>query len=126
MVTRKTRIKKGLYARRLTPEETKTIAATPVLDGDGEIAYLRAMINRLGQIVECNGLAADSTEALSPETRSTVKLLHEALGRLQSYLRLRDALKLEEAELRAKIERGKMIARQRMHVFDYFKTKDEG
>ena len=116
----KSSLKKSLYGRRLSEEEIKAIGAMPVLDVDAEIGYQRALINRLGQILENNGLAPDSTGALSSETQTTIRLMNEAMGRLLTYLRLRDTLKNEAAELREEIERGKMIGRQRRHVFDYF------
>ena len=116
----KASLKHGLYARRMTQDEIETIGAIPILNIDGEIAYQRALINRLGQIIESNGLAADSTGVLSAETRSTIKLFNEAMTRLLSYLRMHDMLKGDLTEYRAEIERGKMIGRQRRHVFDYF------
>ncbi len=123
-------LKHGLYARRLTQDEIELIGPVPILNIDGEIAYQRAVINRLGQILENNGLAAESTEALTVETRSTVKLLNEALGRLLTYLRLHHMLKGDLTEFREEIEAGKMIGRRRRHVFDYFKppthVPDEG
>ncbi len=116
----KSSLKKSLYGRRLSEDEIKALGAMPVLDVDAEIGYQRALINRLGQILENNGLAADSTAALSSETQTTIRLMNEAMGRLLTYLRLRDTLKDEAEELREEIERGKMIGRQRRHVFDYF------
>jgi hypothetical protein len=120
MVSRKSAIKHSLYARRMTQDEIESIGAVPILNLDGEIAYQRAVINRLGQILENNGLAADSTGALNAEARSTIRLMQDAMGRLLSYLRLHNALKADLTELRAEIERGKMIGRRRRHVFDYF------
>ena len=121
MPSRKSAIKHSLYARRMTQDEIETIGALPVLNIDGEIAYQRAVINRLGQIIENNGLAADSTGALNADARSTIRLMQDAMARLLSYLRLHDMLKGDLTEYRAEIERGKMIARRRHHVFDYFK-----
>ncbi len=117
----KSKLTHGLYARRLTKEEVELLGAAPVLDIDGEIAYQRALINRLGQILENNGLAADSTGELSAESRGTIKLLNEVLGRLLTYLRMRNMLKGDLSEFREEIERGKMIGRIRMGVLDYFK-----
>ena len=121
MPSRKSAIKHSLYARRMTQDEIETIGALPVLNIDGEIAYQRAVINRLGQIIENNGLAADSTGALNADARSTIRLMQDAMARLLSYLRLHDMLKGDLTEYRAEIESGKMIARRRHHVFDYFK-----
>ena len=120
----KNALKHGLYARRLTKEEVELVGAVPILNIDGEIGYQRVMINRLGQILENNGLAAGSTDALSLDTRSTLKLLNETMSKLLSYLRLHDMLKGDLSEYRAEIELGKMIGRERRHVFDYFKPPE--
>jgi hypothetical protein len=120
----KNALKHGLYARRLTKEEVQQLGAVPILNIDGEISYQRVMINRLGQILENNGLAAGSTGALSPDTRSTLKLLNETMSKLLAYLRLHNMLKGDLSEYREEIERGKMIGRERRHVFDYFKPPE--
>jgi hypothetical protein len=122
----KASLKHGLYARGMTKDEIDRIGAVPLLNIDGEIAYQRAVIDRLAQIVEHNGLAYDSTGALSSETRSTIRLMNEAMGRLLTYLRLQNALKPDLEELRAEIERGKRIGRERRHVPDYLKPPEKG
>jgi hypothetical protein len=121
MPSRKSAIQHSLYARRMTQDEIEAIGAVPILNIDGEIAYQRAVINRLARIIENNGLAADSTGALNADARSTIKLLQDAMARLLSYLRLHNALQSDLTELRAEIERGKMIGRRRRHVDDYFR-----
>ena len=121
---RKSALQHGLYARRLTRAEIKALNALPVLNIEGEIAYQRALINRIGQVLENNGLAADSTGLLNGDARSLVRLLNETSGRLLTFLRLHSTLKPELEELRAEIERGKQLGRQRRHVFDYLKPPE--
>ncbi len=118
---RKSALKHGLYARRLTKDEIKAIGAMPVLNIDGEIAYQRALINRLGQIIENNGLRADGTGLPGNEALAAIRLMNELMARLLTYLKFHDALKSDLADVRAEIERGKMLGRERRHVFDYFK-----
>ncbi len=84
------------------------------------------LIDRLAQIIENNGLAFDSTGALSSDTLSTVKLMGEALGRLLIYVRLKNVLKSDLEAAWAEIERGKSIGRERRHVFDYLKPPEKG
>ena len=45
----KASLKRSLYARRMTKDEIERIGAVPLLDIDGEIAYQRALIDRLAQ-----------------------------------------------------------------------------
>ena len=98
------------------------IGAVPVLNIEGEIGYQRALIARMGAILENNGLAAGSTQGLTEDTRNTLKLLNETMSKLLSYLRVHHMLKGDLTEYRQEIETGKMIGRERRHVFDYFKS----
>ncbi len=96
------------------------IGAVPVLNIEGEIGYQRALIARMGEILENNGLAAGSSQGLTEDTRNTLKLLNQTMEKLLSYVRVHNMLKGDLTEYREEIERGKMLGRERRHVFDYF------
>ena len=121
----KAALKHGLYARRLTKKEIELIGVMPVLNIEGEIGYQRALIARIGEILENNGLAPGSSEGLTEDTRKTMKLLNDTMTKLLSYLRVHNMLKGDLTEYREEVERGKMIGRERRHVFDYFKSPQE-
>ncbi len=109
----KNALKHGLYTRRLTREEIEMIGAVPVLNIEGEIGYQRALIARMGEILENNGLAAGSSQGLTEDTRNTLKLLNQTMEKLLSYVRVHNMLKGDLTEYREEIERGKMIGRER-------------
>jgi hypothetical protein len=100
MTTRayKSALKHGLYARRLSKEEIELIGALPILNIEGEIAYERAVIGRIAQVLENNGLAPGSTLALTDDTRGLVKLLNESMSRLLTYLRAHHMLQGDLSE----------------------------
>ena len=69
MTTRayKSALKHGLYAAASRKEEIELIGALPILNIEGEIAYERAVIGRIAQVLENNGLAAGSSSGLTEE-----------------------------------------------------------
>jgi len=111
--------KHGLYSRRISPDESAMIAAFSVGDVDGEIAYQRALINRLAEVLENNGLKPGSKRALSTDTRATVKLLNETMRGLLAYIRRHSSQADNAREYQQELEAGKHLARIKKNVFRY-------
>ena len=109
----------GLYAKRLSKEEWGMIEALEVHEVQGEIAMQRALIARLAKILEKNGLGPRDQEALTEETRRTMKLMQSAMGELRHYIRLHTQESLRLDEPGKQIEEGKDMARKRLHVLEY-------
>jgi hypothetical protein len=109
----------GLYAKRLSKDELSLIGAFAIGDLKGEIALQRALIGRLAQILEHNGLAPGSTRPLPQDTRETLKLLNQIMRDLLRFVHA-DSLQTDDLHLyQSQIEAGKRLARKRRNVFDY-------
>jgi hypothetical protein len=104
----------SIYRRYFTAAECERLDATPVDDLASEINLLRILLARVLAAAKRARKLALETHARILSAFSAAGIVMAALVRLQ--VTLHDPLD----EVRAEIERGKMIGRQRRHVFDYF------
>jgi len=111
--------KHGLYSQRISYAESEMIAALPVGEVDAEIAYQRALISRLAEVIENNGLKYGSKKALTSDTRATVKLLNETMRGLLAYIRRHSSQADNALEYQHELEAGKHLARIKRNVFRY-------
>ena len=111
--------KHGLYSRRITSDEMALIDSFPIGDVQGEIAYQRAVISRLAEVLENNGLKSGSRAELSSETRATVKLLNETMRGLLAYIRRHSSQVDDAKEYQHELDAGKHLARLKRNVFRY-------
>jgi hypothetical protein len=109
----------GLYAKRISRDEADLIGAFAIGDVQGEIALQRALIGRLAQVLEHNGLAPGSTRPLPEGTRETLKLLNQTMRDLLRFIHSH-AVNADDLHLyQSQIESGKRLARKRHDVFNY-------
>jgi hypothetical protein len=122
---KKNAITHGLFAKRLSRDEKASLAAVAVEDVEGEIAMERALIARLLTILENNVLGPGDKDSLAEETRHTVKLVNEAMARLQGLLRLhsQEARRLKDPA--REFEEGKHMARVHRNVYGYLDAETE-
>ena len=104
----------SLYRRYFTAAECERLDATPADDLTSEINLLRILLARVLAATQHARQLALETHARILSAFSATGIVLAGLVRLQ--LTLHDPMD----EVWAEIERGKMIARQRHHVFDYF------
>jgi hypothetical protein len=109
----------SLYRRYFTAAECELLDATPPDDLTSEINLLRILLARV--------LAATKrARKLALETHARVLSAFSAAGIVMAGLvHLQVMLHDPMDEVRAEIERGKMIGRQRRHVFDYFASPSQ-
>ena len=114
----------GLYARRLSPEEWKLLGEIPAESVESEIALQRAFIARLAAVLDNNGLGSTDDAELTDETRKTMKLLNESMGRLLGYIRqhVKEMRRLNDPT--GEIEKGKDLARRERNVLEYLNAED--
>jgi hypothetical protein len=104
----------SLYRRYFTAAERERLDATPADDLTSEINLLRILLAR-------TLAAAQQARQLALETHARILSVFSATGIvLAGLVRLQVTLHNPLDELWAEIELGKMIGRQRRHVFDYF------
>src|SRR5512143_1962092 len=115
-------IKHGLYSKRLSKDEAKALGLFALDNIEGEIDLQRAVINRLAEILEHNGLGPGSREPLNDISRDTVKILNQSLRDLLRYVRVHAVQNSDEQLYLTQVEAGKRLARKRRNVFDYLKT----
>ena len=119
----KNALKHGLYAKRLTGTDGKTVKALSHTDIRGEIAYLRIVIARLSDILENNGLSQGATNLLSDEGLKHLNSYGLALERLATLIRTHALLNGEASEFEKEIEEGRFLARTYYGVFEYLQPK---
>jgi hypothetical protein len=117
-------LRHGLYAKRLSKDERDLITTQAVDSVEGEIALQRAMIARLSEVLENNGLGPGDQDALSEETRRTMKLLNESMSKLLQYVRVYSLQTKGLADPRREFEQGKHVARLSRDVFNYLEREE--
>ncbi len=114
--------KHNIYSAHISREESALINAFPAGYVDNEIAYQRAVIGRLAAVLENNGLAYGSRDALSDDTRATVKLLNETLRGLLAYIRRHSSAAADAQAYKGELDAGKHLARLEKNVFKYLEA----
>jgi hypothetical protein len=117
-VGNKNALKHGLYARRITLEQSKILVKMEALDVQQEILVLRAVLdNILGEI----------EKAEEPAVKAVLyNSLFAGVTSLNTTIRTHALLFGRDSDLEREVEAGKLFVRQRLRVYDYLVPQVSG